>query len=1102
MKTPSILRQISFAFLLCGLLSGVPSPSRGSTFWATYGGAGSLGASSIAKTLDGGYFVAGGLAPAGTGPTNAWILRLDGKGTVLWENTYGGASDDYINSVQSTPDDGCVVAGYTSSFGAGGYDAWVLKLDGQGAVLWQNAYGGAGYDFAASVQPTPDGGYLVAGGTDSWGTGQTEAWVFKLDQDGNVLWDTRFGDAGVESVSSIQITSDGGIVLAGGTQSSGAGDYDAVVIRLDGSGSMVWQKTYGGPDYDFASSVRETVDGGFVVVGETLSFGAGGYDLFVFKVDGTGKLLWQKTYGGTGDDSAHSVQTTADGGFVIVGGTRSSSTGDDVLVLRLDANGGLLWQKTYGGTENDFAHFVDETDDGGLVVAGETRSFGAGDYDFFVLKLDGSGALGGTCGAISKASSLKAGTPGFAAADGTLTPGAVAATVSATSIIPQATSAMTQACVFDINTLTLTAPNGGETWAAGSTQTIRWTYTGNPGTTVKIELIKGGGAPVSIIDSTPIGSSGSSSYTWTLPSALAAGADYRVKITAGAYSDVSAATFTVAPAPTLTLTSPNGGETWAAGSTQSITWTYTGNPGATVKVELIKAGGTPVTLAKSTTAGTGGSGSYAWKIPTTQAPGTDYRVQITSTTYSAATDISDADFTVDSTLILTAPNGGEKWTPGSTQTIKWTYTGNPGTTVKIELIKGGGTPASITDSTPIGSSGTGSYAWVLPSALAAGADYRVKVTAGACSDASAADFTVDSVPTLTLTAPNGGETWVAGSTQTITWAYTGNPGATVKVELIKAGGTPATLVKSTKTGTGGNGSYAWKIPTTQAPGTDYRVQITSTTYSTISDTSDADFTVDSTLTLTAPNGAEIWTAGSTQAIKWTYTGNPGATVKIDLIKGGGAPASIADSTPIGSSGSGSYAWPIPSALAAGADYRVKITAGTCTDTSAADFTVVPAPTLTLTSPNGGETWAAGSTQSITWTYTGNPGATVKVELIKAGGTPVTLVKSTTAGIGGGGSYAWKIPTTQAPGTDYRVKITSTTYSAVSDTSDADFTVDSTLSLVSPNGGETWTAGSAQTIKWTYTGNPGTTVKIQLIKPGYMPGTIADSTPIGSSGSGS
>ena len=240
----------------------------------------------------------------------------------------------------------------------------------------------------------------------------------------------------------------------------------------------------------------------------------------------------------------------------------------------------------------------------------------------------------------------------------------------------------------------------------------------------------------------------------------------------------------------LTVTSPNGGESWVGGSTHEITWTSTDSPTAYVKIELVKPGA----LNKVIVSNTPNDGSYDWAIPMTQALGSDFSVKITRTTYpvggSPATDSSDIYFAlVPETLTVTTPNGGENWVGGTTHEITWTSTGNQKAYVKIELLKGGALNKIISSST----ANDGSFLWTMPLTQALGADYRIRITrttypigSTAATDSSNADFTIIAEE-LTVTSPNGEEEWVGGSTHTITWASTGSPTALVKIELVKPG---------------------------------------------------------------------------------------------------------------------------------------------------------------------------------------------------------------------------------------------------------------------------------------------------------------------------
>ena len=274
--------------------------------------------------------------------------------------------------------------------------------------------------------------------------------------------------------------------------------------------------------------------------------------------------------------------------------------------------------------------------------------------------------------------------------------------------------------VWAANTITVTSPNGGEVWEQGSTQTIRWTYTGTPGVNVKIDLYRNGAFNRLIIGRTPIGNAGSGSYTWTVPAGQKKDSRYKVKVSStrtSSINDMSDKQFTITnaqPVSSITVTSPNGGETWPAGSVQTIRWTYTGDPGASVKIDLLKGGVVNQTITSSASIGNNGSGSYGWTVPASQEAGSDYRIRVTSTSNGAYTDTSNNDIAIVAVITVTSPNGGERWPVGSVQTIRWTYTGDPGASVKINLLKGGVVNQTITSSASIGNNGSGSYGWTVP----------------------------------------------------------------------------------------------------------------------------------------------------------------------------------------------------------------------------------------------------------------------------------------------------------------------------------------------------------------------------------------------------
>jgi predicted secreted protein len=338
------MKRLLIFILLVFIITVFVDISYSSQDWArTYGGSDTDGALSIQQTTDRGYVVAGYSGSFGAGGNNdwdVWILKLDANGEMLWQKTYGGDGDDITASIQQTADGGYVTAGYTTSFGAGDFDAWVLKLDASGEIQWQKTYGGSSNDFARSIQQTADGGYIVAGFTYSFGAGEDDVWVLKLDASGEIQWQKTYGGSNGEEAYSIQQTADGGYVVAGGTTSFGAGGLDVWVLKLNAKGEIQWQKTYGGSVDDFAYSIQQTADGGYVMAG---SFGVCCYDAIVLKLDTNGEIQWQKTYGGGSDDGVASIQQTEDGGYILTGATSYffsiNNDNSDVWVLKLDVNG-------------------------------------------------------------------------------------------------------------------------------------------------------------------------------------------------------------------------------------------------------------------------------------------------------------------------------------------------------------------------------------------------------------------------------------------------------------------------------------------------------------------------------------------------------------------------------------------------------------------------------------------------------------------------------------------------------------------------------------------------------------------------------------------
>ncbi|MHC4197349.1 MAG: hypothetical protein ACYSRP_05480 [Planctomycetota bacterium] len=309
----------------------------------TYGGMGYERSRYIQQTTDGGYIVAGDTGSFGAGDHDIWVLKLSGEGTVEWQMTYGGTDADSAKSIQQTNDGGYILAGECDSFRPDVFDdIWLLKLRHDGTIEWQKTYGGSRIEWAGSVVQTGDGGYVLAGTTESFGAGDVDALVAKLGHDGSIEWQKTYGGASRDFAKSILQTNDGGYIVAGGTESFGAGGEDFWLLKLRHDGAVEWQKTYGGTYADSAHSIRRTTDGGYVAAGGTTDLGDDWGDAWVFKLRHDGSIEWQKNCGGDDYDTILSIKQTADGGYIAAGYTRSFRPGPPELwVLKLNPNGSI-----------------------------------------------------------------------------------------------------------------------------------------------------------------------------------------------------------------------------------------------------------------------------------------------------------------------------------------------------------------------------------------------------------------------------------------------------------------------------------------------------------------------------------------------------------------------------------------------------------------------------------------------------------------------------------------------------------------------------------------------------------------------------------------
>lgn len=396
---------------------------RGRDTWnRTFGGAGIDGFLSLAILSDGSIVMGGVNRSRGNGLADAWLLGLDRKGEETWERTLGDDGRDMVLAIaaENKPPqgngNGLVFAGLTQPGGKRPDDDLLVgRLDGKGRLLWKRKLGGSQNDAATSILALPDGGILLAGFTRSKGRGRADAWILRLNEQGKVLWERTFGNSGFDIPWAIAQVADGGFVFAGettagentaggktlgGKSAGGREGRDAWVMRLDAHGDPLWEKTFGGEKYDILTAIATLPGGGFILAGNTESKGAGRNDGWIVRLDAQGGMLWERTYGKENRDAFWSVTVVPDagtaygGGFAVAGQIGSARAGDsDAWVLRLDKKGQVLWENTFGGKKSDSARAILPGPQGGFIVAGSTESRGAGRRDGWMFRLDAGGRL-------------------------------------------------------------------------------------------------------------------------------------------------------------------------------------------------------------------------------------------------------------------------------------------------------------------------------------------------------------------------------------------------------------------------------------------------------------------------------------------------------------------------------------------------------------------------------------------------------------------------------------------------------------------------------------------------------------------------------------
>ncbi|CAL2102638.1 conserved protein of unknown function [Tenacibaculum sp. 190130A14a] len=404
----------------------------------TLGGSRNESAQSVVATNDGGYLVLGFTQSIDGDITTTkttvqydfWLLKFDQSDKLEWQKTLGGTQDEKAYKIINTNDSGFAIVGYSKSSdidltaNEGFEDVWILKLNASGDVQWKTNTGFSGSDQGYSLIQTSDGGYFIGAILDvtaSGGQGNSRAisvarhaggdyWGIKLNSSGSIEWRRYFGGANTDTCYDVIETNDG-YILVGSSDSTDVdindnkGEYDFWVVKINKTGTLLWEKSYGGSALDEARAIAKTDDGNFIVIGDArstdknVSSNNGGADLWILKISSSGELLWEKSIGGSSFDVGRSIKKTSDGNFLISGSTRSSNNDiinkgqNDAWVLKIDKQGNLLWQKTIGGSNIDFCYDATELSNGNIIAVGESSSNNAdistnkGFSDALIIKL-------------------------------------------------------------------------------------------------------------------------------------------------------------------------------------------------------------------------------------------------------------------------------------------------------------------------------------------------------------------------------------------------------------------------------------------------------------------------------------------------------------------------------------------------------------------------------------------------------------------------------------------------------------------------------------------------------------------------------------------
>jgi hypothetical protein len=373
-----VVSCICFSCASCGGDDDPVGPtSNNLIFERTYPGAHRSAGNDVIMTSDGSYLITGSNQST---PANrdVYLLKVDNKGTVIWEKTFGGVGSDYGAALLELPDGGYLIGGSSSSFGDGNDDFYLIKTDSLGITVWEKTYDAGSRDYCASICLTSDGGYVLIGDTSA------NIFIIKVDRDGGLIWERTFLDM---SGASIIETADNNFMIAGTkyTVVNNEFERDAMILKINSNGIPVWTKTFG-VEQSRARSIIPSSTGGYIASGYTQGSGADIREMYLINIDSNGETIWIRNYGGDGNDYSDSVAQTSDGGFILTGSTESFGAGNfDVYLVKVEQGGEFQWQKTFGGTNSDHGRAVGLSSDDGFVITGTK------DGQLYLIKTDENG---------------------------------------------------------------------------------------------------------------------------------------------------------------------------------------------------------------------------------------------------------------------------------------------------------------------------------------------------------------------------------------------------------------------------------------------------------------------------------------------------------------------------------------------------------------------------------------------------------------------------------------------------------------------------------------------------------------------------------------